>query len=163
MCYRDTSGGTMQEREPFRTRLEGGEVAVGAVARTPTPTLVEVYGDVGLDFVFLDYEHAGGPSPEDTRTLENLVRAAELTGIEPLVRIPEGHPPLVRKVLETGVRTLLVPRVEAAAEVREAVAATRFSFDGGVGDAGSPAPGPTAGAATTRATTAARTPRRRWA
>lgn len=126
----------MQEREPLRTRLEGGEAAVGAVARVPTPTLVEVYGDVGLDFVFVDYEHAGGPSPGDTLTLENIVRAAELTGIEPLVRLPEGDPPLVRKVLETGVRTLLIPRVETAAEVREAVAATRFSFDGGVGDRG---------------------------
>ena len=126
----------MQSHDTLRQRLEADEAAVGAVARVPTPTLVEVYGDVGLDFVFLDYEHAGAHSPTDSQTMENLVRAAELAGIDPMVRIPEPHPPLVRKVLETGVRTLLVPRVETAEEVREAVAATRFSFDGAVGDRG---------------------------
>ncbi|WP_254546893.1 HpcH/HpaI aldolase family protein [Halomarina pelagica] len=126
----------MQGYDTLRRRLAAGKASVGAVARVPTPTLVEVYGDVGLDFVLLDYEHAGGHSPTDSATMENLVRAAELTGIDPVVRLPDPHPPLVRKVLETGVRTLLVPRIETAGEVREAVAATRFAFDGGVGDRG---------------------------
>ena len=44
----------------IRERLEDDNAVVGAVARVPTPTLVEVYGDVGLDFCFLDYEHASG-------------------------------------------------------------------------------------------------------
>ena len=120
----------------IRERLEDDNAVVGAVARVPTPTLVEVYGDVGLDFCFLDYEHASGRGPGDSAAMEDLVRAAEVVGIDPLVRLPEGHPPLVRKTLETGVRTLLIPRVETAAEVREAVAAARFSYDDGVGDRG---------------------------
>lgn len=126
----------MAEHTSVRERLEAGAAVVGAVARVPTPTLVEVYGDVGLDFCFLDYEHASGRSPGDSAAMANLVRAAELVGIDPLVRLPEGHPPLVRKALETGVRTLVIPRVETAEAVREAVAATRFSYDGGVGDRG---------------------------
>jgi 2-dehydro-3-deoxyglucarate aldolase len=43
---------------------------------------------------------------------------------------------VIGKVLDTGVRTVLVPRVETAAEVRRAVRACRFSYDGGVGERG---------------------------
>lgn len=120
----------------FRDRLAADAPAIGAVAKAPSPSLIEVYGDVGLDFVFLDYEHAGAPSPTDTARMENFARAAELTGTELLVRIPTGEPSLIREVLETGVRNVLIPRVETAEEVRRAVAAARFEYAGGPGDRG---------------------------
>jgi len=115
--------------------LENDDVAFGAGAATFSPIAVEVFGHLGLDFVWLDFEHAG-PSPYDARTFEDLTRAAEVAGIDLLVRLPSGDPPLVRKVLDAGVRTLLIPRVETAREVREAVAASRFVYDGAPGDRG---------------------------
>jgi 2-dehydro-3-deoxyglucarate aldolase len=39
-------------------------------------------------------------------------------------------------VLDTGVRNVLVPRVETAAEVERAVEAANFHYDGGIGDRG---------------------------
>jgi 2-dehydro-3-deoxyglucarate aldolase len=126
----------MQVSNAFAERLAGEGPALGAVAKVPSPTLVEVYGEVGLDFVFLDYEHAGAGSPRNTAELEDLVRAAELSGIEPLVRLPDGDPPLIREVLETGVRNVLVPRVETAEEARRAVRAARYDYEGEPGDRG---------------------------
>jgi 2-dehydro-3-deoxyglucarate aldolase len=126
----------MEVRNGFRERLAAGGPAIGAVAKVPSPTLVEVYGDVGLDFVFLDYEHAGAAGPRNTAELENLVRAAERSGTDLLVRLPAGEPPLIREVLETGVRNVLVPRVRTAEEARRAVRAARYDYEGEPGDRG---------------------------
>jgi len=126
----------MEVTDAFDGRSESDGPAIGAVAKAPSPALIEVYGDVGLDFVFLDYEHAGAPSPTDTARMEEFARAAELAGTELLVRIPTGEPSLVREVLETGVRNVLIPRVETAAETRRAVAAARFEYGGTPGDRG---------------------------
>lgn len=125
----------MDQRNAVRDALEGGSVVFGARAATFSPTVVEVYGELGLDFVWLDFEHTG-PSPYDSTVLEDLTRAAEVSGTELLVRIPSSRPPLVRKVLDAGVRNLLVPRVDSADEVREVLEASRFVFDGEPGERG---------------------------
>ncbi len=125
----------MRVENGFRQALETDETLVGAACGTFSPTVVELLGSVGFDFVWLDFEH-GGPSPYDSTVFEELTRAAETGGIELLVRLPEPNPPLVRKVLDAGVRTILIPRVETAAELRQAVAAAYFSYEGDVGDRG---------------------------
>lgn len=113
-------------------RLRDGEVVRGMGATAFAPALVEVYGNLGLDFVWLDFEHKG-PSPADSHALENLVRAADGTGTELLVRLPTGDPWLVRKVLDTGVANLLVPRVETAAEIRKVARAMSFTGEEAAG------------------------------
>lgn len=119
----------------LREQLDADEVALGVLDSTYSPTLVELYGELGLDFVWLDLEH-GGPSPWDAETLADLLRAAELTGTELLVRLPVTEPALVRKAFDAGVRTAFLSRVETAAEVRDAVEATRFEYDDGPGRRG---------------------------
>jgi 2-dehydro-3-deoxyglucarate aldolase len=125
----------MQQSNSVRHAIEAGDVVYGARASTFSPTVIEVFGDLGVDFVWLDFEHTG-PSPYDSTVFEELTRAAEAGGTELLVRLPSGEPPLVRKVLDAGVRTLLIPRVDSAAEVRDAVEATRFVYDGRPGERG---------------------------
>lgn len=125
----------MRTENGFRRALERGETVLGASAATFSPTVIETFGYVGLDFVWLDFEHAG-PSPYDSTVFEELTRAAEVADIELLVRLPKPEPPLVRKVLDAGVRTILVPRVETAEQLRPAVEAAHFGYDGGVGDRG---------------------------
>jgi 2-dehydro-3-deoxyglucarate aldolase len=125
----------MRTENGIRRALEAGETLFGASADTFSPTVVETLGDVGLDFVWLDFEH-GGPSPYDSTVFEDLTRAAEAGDVELLVRLPAPDPPLVRKVLDAGVRTILLPRVETADELRRAVKAAYFSYDGDVGDRG---------------------------
>jgi len=125
----------MEQYNGFRRTIEDGGVVYGARASTFSPTVIEVFGELGIDFVWLDFEHMG-PSPYDSTVFENLTRAAEAGGTELFVRIPSGDPPLVRKVLDAGVRNLLIPRVDSAAEVRRAVEATRFVYDGEPGERG---------------------------
>lgn len=125
----------MERSNAIRAAVEADQAIYGVGSESYSPTTIEVYGNLGLDFVWLDFEHAG-PSPYDSTVLEELTRAAELADIELLVRLPSGEPSLVRKVLDAGVRTVLIPRVETAEEARRVVAAARFSHEGGVGDRG---------------------------
>lgn len=119
----------------IRETLANGGTVIGARCKTQSPMFIEIYGDLGMDFAWMDFEH-GGPSPEDSTVFEHYTRAAETSDVELLVRLPSGDPSLVRKVLDAGIRTVLIPRIETAEEVREAVKATRFVYDGAPGERG---------------------------
>ncbi|WP_459192363.1 HpcH/HpaI aldolase family protein [Halosimplex sp. J119] len=119
----------------LRDRVEAGEVALGVLDNTYSPTLVEFYGELGVDFVWIDFEH-GGPSPWDASAVDELLRAAEGTDTEILARIPTTETALVRKALDAGVRNLFLSRVENVEEVEQAARAARFEYDGEPGDRG---------------------------
>lgn len=119
----------------FRDGLEADVPQLGPGAVTCSPTVVEAYGRLGLDFVWLDLEHSG-ISPTDSRSMEDLVRAASVGGTELVVRIPSSDPSTVRKVLDAGVRNVVIPRVETASEVERAVQASQFVHDDGPGERG---------------------------
>ena len=123
----------------LRRTFEDGDVALGVLDDSYDPTLVELYGDGGLDFVWFDLEH-GGPSPLDGDRLAALLRAAERAGTEPVVRVPGTDPTLVRKTLDLGARNVFLPQVHGPDEVRAAARSARFEYDGAVGDRGLAAP-----------------------
>lgn len=125
----------MDQTNSLQRRIAAGDVVLGASADTFEPTVVELYGELGMDFVWLDFEHHG-PTPWDSHVFENLARAAELTGTELFVRIPDADPALIRKVLDTGVRNILIPRIDTADEVRTCVEAARYEYDGQPGERG---------------------------
>ena len=124
-----------QSSNDLAATFDGGEIALCVLENTYSPTLVEFFGDLGLDAVWLDLEH-GGPDPWDAGRIEDLLRAADGTDTELLVRLPDTDPTLVRKALDLGVRNVFLPRVEGADEVRDAVRSARFSYDGEPGDRG---------------------------
>jgi 2-dehydro-3-deoxyglucarate aldolase len=125
----------MRTENGFRRAIENDETIFGAACGTFSSTVIETLGNIGLDFVWLDFEH-GGPSPYDSTVFEELTRAAEAGGTELLVRLPKPEPALVRKVLDAGVRTILIPRIETAEQLRPAIEAAHFAYDGDVGDRG---------------------------
>lgn len=125
----------MQQHNEVRSLLERDEVAFGANVETGSPRLVELYGDLGFDWVWLDMEHKN-PAGFDAEWLEHRVRAAECADTELLVRVPTADPAMVRKVLDTGVRNILVPRVRTAEITRQVVRAAHFRYDDGPGERG---------------------------
>ena len=116
----------------LRELLDIGEIALGVAEDTYTPTVVELYGDLGLDFVWIDFEHAG-PSPWDASAIERLLRASELTDTSLLVRLPVNEPALIRKTLDAGVRNVFLSHVDTADEVRRIVQSAYFHYDGKAG------------------------------
>lgn len=90
------------------------------------PTAVEALGSAGIDFVVLDTEHNG----YDLAACTEAVRAAELFGITPLIRVFDNHPRLINKALEIGAAGVVVPHVDTPDLARQAVEAAKYPPDG---------------------------------
>lgn len=125
----------MTYQNPIREDLEAGRTVFGAAAITLSPAFIEVYAEIGFDYIWLDHEHIG-PAASHSPNFEAIRRASSAAGIEPMVRIESGDGSEIRKVLDAGIRTFVVPRVETAADVRRAVEAGRFRYDGAPGERG---------------------------
>ena len=117
-----------------RTRkiIAEGNSAYGMFAMLGEPALVEMMGYAGLDFVVIDTEHSGN-------TMEQagaLVRAAEISGITPIMRVTENSPGMILRALDAGAGGVLVPQVNSAEEAAAAVRAARYAPQGERGLAG---------------------------
>ncbi len=111
----------MRENKLKRMFREG-RMAVGIMPPFQTPEAVEFVGLAGFDFVFIDGEHTA-LTPE---CCQALVRAAQLTEIEPVVRVPSNDPAVILSYLETGALTIQVPHVNTADDARRALAAVHY-------------------------------------
>ncbi|QSQ24942.1 hypothetical protein JY651_08375 [Pyxidicoccus parkwayensis] len=106
----------------LKKSIRDGTLALGLTSVLPLPTLVELVGYAGYDFVILDQEHA----PVGPELLENLIRAAECAGITPLVRVPSSAPEAISRALDAGALGVVVPRVRSREEAEAVVRASRF-------------------------------------
>src|SRR6185369_3629813 len=57
---------------------------------------------------------------------ENMVRAAEVRGMVPIVRVPTNLPPQILRLMDTGPLGLHVPWVNSAAEADAAVRSVKY-------------------------------------
>jgi 4-hydroxy-2-oxoheptanedioate aldolase len=84
--------------------------------------LVELLGRMGFDAVFIDCEH--GPAGWDE--VENMVRAAELTDVTPIVRVQSNDPSTITRALDRGAGGVQVPHINTRAQAEAAVRAAKF-------------------------------------
>ena len=84
--------------------------------------VAEVLAHAGYDWILVDTEHA------PNAPLDVLAQLQALAGgtAEPVVRVAWNDTVLMKRLLDIGARSLLVPFVQSAAEARAAVAATRY-------------------------------------
>lgn len=99
-----------------------GKPVIGTIFSIPSPTVVEVVALMGFDFALLDGEHGS----IDELLCEDLVRAAEATGLGTVVRVPRNERATIARFLETGAQGVMVPWVNTAAEAKAAVDAVRY-------------------------------------
>ena len=99
-----------------------GRTAIGVLTPFMDPEAVEFLGLLGFDFVFLDGEHL----PLTPAKCQELVRAAQLRGIETVVRVPTNNPAVILGYLEAGALNIQVPHVNSAEEARRAVQAVKY-------------------------------------
>jgi 4-hydroxy-2-oxoheptanedioate aldolase len=102
--------------------LKEGQVFFGPFAKLADPAVVEILAHAGFDHVVIDREHG----PLSVESVQNLVRAAELQGIAPFVRVPRNEPAEILRVLDVGAAGVHVPHVSTPDDARRAVQACRF-------------------------------------
>ncbi|HWR45687.1 HpcH/HpaI aldolase family protein [Sporomusa sp.] len=122
----------MPYKNKVKDKLESGQAVNGVFYCNGGPAYVEMLGYSGLDFVIIDTEH----SSHNLETVENLIRASEVSGMVPIVRVQENSEALIKKALDMGAGGIIVPQVNTAAEARMAVQAAKFGPQGERGVAG---------------------------
>lgn len=111
---------------PFHQRVRAAERLLGSFSFLPSPGTVEILGRAGLDFVIIDQEH----SRKSWEVVEDMVRAADASGMAALVRVAWNEEKEILHALETGAAGIVLPFVESAADVRRAAAALRYAPEG---------------------------------
>jgi 2-keto-3-deoxy-L-rhamnonate aldolase RhmA len=109
-----------------KQKLQSREVAYGIWADVFEPDLIEMFGWIGFDYVFLDAEHTG----LDPQTASTMIRACNVSGMVALVRVPEINPSLILRYLEVGAVGICAPHVRTPDQARALVDAVKFSPDG---------------------------------
>ena len=116
----------MQQQNKTKAKLKRGEVVFGSEIMFPSADAVEILGFAGLDFVYLDQEH----SSTSHESLAHMIRAAELGGATPLVRIPAQLPGqyagYILRILDIGAMGIIVPHVNTKAQARAVVDAIKY-------------------------------------
>ncbi len=119
---------------PFLHRLREGRTkpALGTFVMSGSPLVAEALGCQGFEWCVLDMEHG----TLDLGGVLAMLQALSSTPMLPMVRIPALDAVTVKRVLDVGATTLLVPYVEDAKQAREVVAALRYPPHGIRGVAG---------------------------
>ena len=107
-------------REKLKTR------AVGIFSKTSDPAFIEVMGYAGLDYVIIDLEHG----PNTIQTAQNLIRAAQVSGIFPIIRVKENCDSVMGEALDIGAGGLQIPQITTKSEAVAVINRVKFYPDG---------------------------------
>lgn len=88
----------------------------------PSPDLAEFMGIIGFDYVFIDGEHFAF----NIETLQSIARAAKLTNMLPIARVPKNDPEIILEYLEIGIWGIVVPHVNTREDAEKAVNAIKY-------------------------------------
>lgn len=106
----------------IRSRALAGETLVGAFLSLGSPVAAEIVGRAGFDWAIVDLEHGAGTESE----LLAQLHALATTRTAALVRPQSAERLRVGRALDLGAEGVMIPRLETADEVREAVSYLRF-------------------------------------
>ena len=116
----------------FKQALRAGKPQIGLWSSLSSNYTVEVVAGAGFDWILLDSEH----SPNDLESLLTQLQAAAPYPTTPIVRVPWNDMVTIKRVLDIGAQSLLVPYVSSADEAKAAVSFTRYPPAGVRGVAG---------------------------
>jgi 4-hydroxy-2-oxoheptanedioate aldolase len=109
----------------FKDKLRGGYV-LGPFAKTCDPGFIEILGYGGFDFVIIDLEHG----PNTIQTAQDLVRAAQISRLLPIVRVKERVPSVIGEALDIGAGGIHVPQITSAEDARRVMERAKFAPEG---------------------------------
>lgn len=110
----------------FKRTLGSGRQLIGLWSSLSSPAATEILADSGFDWLLIDTEHA----PNETPMVADQLRAAALGTAAPVVRPAWNDAVILKRLLDVGAQTLLVPFVQSPEEASRAVAATRYPPNG---------------------------------
>ncbi|GAA6142711.1 4-hydroxy-2-oxoheptanedioate aldolase [Hydrogenophaga sp. 5NK40-0174] len=117
----------------FRNAMRNGEAQIGYWLGFASANVAEAMAGCGYHWLLIDGEHA----PNDLNVTLEQLRAVAPYATHPVVRIVEANVALVKRYLDIGAQTLLVPMVDTPEQAALMVQAMRYPPEGirGMGSA----------------------------
>ena len=116
----------------FKRALKAGKPQIGLWCSLSSHYAIELVAGSGFDWLLLDTEH----SPNDLESVLTQLQAAAPYPAHPVVRVPWNDMVTIKRFLDIGSQTILIPYVQNAEEAKAAVAHTRYPPAGVRGVAG---------------------------
>ncbi len=116
----------------FKHAIAAGRQQIGLWVSLANPYSAEICAGAGFDWILLDGEH----SPNDPISVMPQLQAAAPYPVSPIVRPAWNDKVLIKRYLDVGAQSLLIPYVQTEEEAQAAVAAIRFPTRGVRGVAG---------------------------
>ena len=116
----------------FKQALKDGQQQIGLWNSIPGPLVAETLAGCGFDWVVIDTEHA----PADVPDVLAMLQAMAPYPVSAVVRPAANDPVLIKRLLDFGAQTLILPYIQSAEEAQAAVAAVRYAPRGMRGVAG---------------------------
>lgn len=110
----------------FARRLREGVQQIGMFATSSGPAQLEGFAECGFDWIVIDAEHGSF----ELGGVVDALRALDRRHTQAVVRPAANDQVLIKRLLDAGARTLLIPSVDTAEQARQAVAATRYPPEG---------------------------------
>ena len=114
------------QKNLFKQRLLARQQQLGIWSMLASTNVLEVMTQTPYDWAMIDTEHAPNELP---MVLEQL-RSIRQSGIPAVVRPSTNDPVIIKRLLDIGAQTLLVPMVDTPEEAQRAVASMRYPTAG---------------------------------
>jgi len=102
--------------------MREGKLALGTYVTFADPQIVEIIGLAGFDAAFIDMEHTDFDLP----LVGEMIRAADLSGVTSIIRVPDNDAKLILRLLDMGAEGIIIPHVAGIEGAKRAVAAVRY-------------------------------------
>lgn len=112
--------------ENLRQKLRRDEPVFGLWVTLESPSITEMAVALGLDWVVIDAEHGH----LDWKEIVEHVRATVRSDTVALVRIAELNGGLIKRALDIGADGVVIPWIETADQLRQALAFGRYPLEG---------------------------------
>lgn len=119
-------------RNPLKAAIAAGQQQIGIWCSIPGSGHAESIAGCGFDWMLIDTEH----TPVDMTTVQAMLQAAAPYPTHAAVRPGWNDAVEIKRLLDIGAQTLLIPYVQNAEEAARAVAAVRYAPQGMRGLAG---------------------------
>ena len=104
----------MPQTNRFKHALAAGQAQIGLWSAFPSPYVTELLGGSGYDWIMLDTEHSPNDVPQVMAQLQALDAAQQQRPTSAVVRPAWNDSVLIKRYLDIGAQTLLVPFVQNA-------------------------------------------------
>lgn len=106
----------------FKRSIAAGRLQNGLWSTLCSNIVADIVATAGFDWVLIDMEH----SPNDLSSVLAQLQVYQGTPTAPVVRPPWNEPVVIKRLLDLGAWSLLLPMVQSAEEAGQAVRSCRY-------------------------------------